>query len=399
MSSPPRRNDVDTLRALVVLLLVPFHTARLFDAEVWHMKDLEAPYWAADFLIRSLNIAQMSLLFLLAGMSAAWALERRSGTAFIRERFARLIIPLLIGIFVLVAPQVLLERITPEAPLRMSPIDHEGGLSTFVVSYFRCCYPEANFSWHHLWFLPYLFAYCLPLALLAKAAPARPLANWMVEDPRRLFLPGLALIGLEAVLRPSFPSTHNLVWDWANHAHYGFLVLFGFWLGRNPELEAAIGSIRRTALILATSLVAIWFVALPVEVGGFGMIALPHSIRHVIRFAAEWCLLLSLLAYGRSVLGRSVPVLRAFVPIALPFYLFHQTIIVLLGWLWLDWSGAPLMKATTIASLATVLSILLAWAAAQFSVTRVATGLPFRDRQRRDARTTDAICRRWLARW
>ncbi|MEM8572136.1 MAG: acyltransferase family protein [Pseudomonadota bacterium] len=120
---PSRRNDVDTLRAVVVLLLVPFHTARLFDAEVWHIKHVSEPIWAADFLVRFLNVAQMPLLFLLAGMSAAWALERRGGPAFLRERFARLIVPLLIGMVILVAPQVWVERVSPDAPLRMSPID------------------------------------------------------------------------------------------------------------------------------------------------------------------------------------------------------------------------------------------------------------------------------------
>ncbi|WP_299737558.1 acyltransferase family protein [uncultured Roseobacter sp.] len=399
LSSPPRRNDVDTLRAVVVLLLVPFHTARLFDAEVWHMKDMNAPYWAADFLIRSLNVAQMSLLFLLAGMSAAWALERRSRVAFLKERFARLIVPLLIGTVVLVAPQVWVERITPDVPLRMSPIDHEGGLWPFMTTYFRCCYPEANFSWHHLWFLPYLFTYCLPLVFLDNAAVARRLARWMTKAPWRLFLPGLILIGIEAALRPSFPSTHNLVWDWANHAHYGFLVLFGWWLGRNPDVEASICDIRQIALFLSAGLVALWFATLPVDAGGVGMIETPHTIRHMIRFAAEWCLLLTLLGYGRILFSRPIPILKAFVPIALPFYLFHQTIIVILGWLWLDWTGMPLLKAAAVAVLTTILSILLAWGAAHSAMTRLATGLPFRRKPRFPLRSTEAICIRWLARW
>ncbi|QBX99514.1 hypothetical protein E2K80_01215 [Rhodophyticola sp. CCM32] len=354
------------------------------------MKDLEAPFWIAGFLIRFLNVAQMSLLFLLAGMSAAWALEHRSGVAFLKERSARLIVPLLIGAVVLVAPQVWLERITPEVPLRMSPHDHEGGLWLFMGTYFRCCYPEANFSWHHLWFLPYLFIYCLPLAFLSHAGVARRPAQSMIEAPWRLFLPGLILIGIEAALRPAFPSTHNLVWDWANHAHYGFLVLFGWWLGRNPEVEASIGAIRQIALIIALGLIAIWFATMPIDVGGFGIIETSHTIRHLIRFAAEWCLLLTLLGYGRTLFSHPIPLLRAFVPIALPFYLFHQTIIVLLGWLWLDWASMTLLKATTIAILTTILSILLAWGAAQFAVTRFATGLPFHRKPRFHFRSIEA---------
>ncbi|MEO1191123.1 MAG: acyltransferase family protein [Pseudomonadota bacterium] len=373
-----RRNDVDTLRAVVVLLLVPFHTARLFDAEVWHMKDLDAPFWVADALIRSLNVAQMSLLFLLAGMSAAWALERRSGLAFLQERFLRLIVPLLIGSVILVAPQVWVERISPAVPLRTSPIDHDGDFWSFMATYFHCCYAQANFSWHHLWFLPYLFLYCLPIALLANVGAAKGLARWMIAAPRRLFLPGLLIIAIEAALRPFFPSTHNLIWDWANHAHYGFLVLFGWWLGRNPEVEVAIGAIRRAAALLAALFLALWFASMPIALGGFALLETTHAIRHVFRFAAEWCLLLALLGYGRTLLSQPIPILRAFIPLALPFYLFHQTVIVLLGWLWLGWTGEPLAKALAIGILAVGLSLALAWGAAQLALTRFATGLPFR---------------------
>ncbi|WP_299391647.1 acyltransferase family protein [Pelagibius sp.] len=381
-SSPNRRHDVDTLRAVVVLLLIVFHTARLFDAEPWHMKDLAAPFWAADFVIRALNIFQMPLLFLLAGMSAAWALERRSAGAFLRERAARLLVPLLVGIFVLVAPQVWLERISPQVPLRMSPVDFEGGFFAFLGPYLACCYPQANFSWHHLWFLLYLFVYCLPLAVVARSGALPGLAAWTTRAPWRLFLFGLVLVALETALRRSFPSTHNLIWDWANHAHYGFLVLFGWWLGRNPALEDALQRIRRLALVGALVLVALWFAALDTAFGGFGWVEISRALRHGLRIAAEWCLLLTALAYGRRLLAAPLPGLAAFVPIALPFYLFHQTVIVALGWLWLGWTGQPFIKALAIMAFATLLSLALAWLSAQSVLTRAAVGLPLRRRQR-----------------
>ncbi|GAB5467209.1 MAG: acyltransferase family protein [Rhodospirillales bacterium] len=379
-SSHHRRHDVDALRLLAVLLLVPFHTARLFDAEPWHMKDLDAPYWAADFLIRSLNVAQMSLLFLLAGMSAAWALQRRSPGAFLKERAARLLLPLLIGIFLLALPQVWLERISPQVPLRMSPQQAEGGFLAFLGDYLTCCYPVANLSWHHLWFLPYLFVYCVPLVLLAGSGGAAGLARWTARAPWRLFLFGLSLIAVELALRPTFPSSHNLVWDWANHAHYALLVLFGWWLGRNPVLEAALLQVRRSALAAALLFAALWFAAMDPQIGGFGLIELSHPLRHVARTAAEWCLLLALLAYGRLLFTAPLVGLWRLVPLILPLYLFHQTVIVFLGWLWLDWTGAPWVKAAAIGGASLALSVVLAWGCSRFALTRVATGLPLHRR-------------------
>ncbi|MEM9241472.1 MAG: hypothetical protein AAGB07_15980 [Pseudomonadota bacterium] len=116
------------------------------------------------------------------------------------------------------------------------------------------------------------------------------------------------------------------------------------------------------------------------DVGGFGILETTHAFRNAFRFAGEWCLLLTLLGYGRILLSRPIPTLRSFVPFALPFYLFHQTIIVLLGWLWLNWTGQPLLKAASVLVLSTALSVLLAWGVAQFAITRFATGLPLRCR-------------------
>ena len=68
----PRRDlSIDHLRALVVLALVLFHTARLFDAEAWHIKHAQT-FLSADILIAVFNIVGMPLLFLLA------AIQRRA---------------------------------------------------------------------------------------------------------------------------------------------------------------------------------------------------------------------------------------------------------------------------------------------------------------------------------
>ena len=50
--SAARRLDLDNLRNAAVLLLIVFHTARLFDGEAWHIKDA-GHYWPADTVVRA----------------------------------------------------------------------------------------------------------------------------------------------------------------------------------------------------------------------------------------------------------------------------------------------------------------------------------------------------------
>ncbi|WP_198375124.1 acyltransferase family protein [Neoroseomonas rubea] len=355
--SSPRRHDVDNLRSLAVLLLVPFHTARLFDATPWHMKDAAAPHVGASVLLRAIELWQMPLLFLLAGMAAAYALESRGPAAFLRERAARLLLPLAFGILVLVPPQVWVERVTPAAPLRQSAPVFEGDFVAFLPEAFVCCYPAANFSWHHLWFLPYLFLYAVLLALVSRAGDGTRLAAWIAASPWRLLLPLAPLVTVEILLRPAFPGSHDLVADWANHAHYGLLVILGWWLARNAALAAAVARHWPLLTGLALLAAALWFAGLPAARGGMGLLDLPLPARLAIRGAAEWLVLLALLAAARRWLARRIPLLGAFAPLSFAFYMLHQTVIVLLGWAVFDWSGAPLSKGLAIAGATFAISL------------------------------------------
>ncbi len=369
-----RRPDIDALRSLAVLLLIPFHTARLFDAGRWHMKDGGAPYWAADLLVRLLAQWQMPLLFLLAGLAAGWALDRQPPGRFLKDRAARLLLPLAFGILVIVPPQVLVERITPTAPLKESPALLPSAWN-FLPQAYACCYPAANLSWHHLWFLPYLFAYAAVLALLPQRPLAPGLAHWLAARPWRLLLPSLALLAVEALLRPAFPSTHNLVADWADHAHYLLLVLAGWWLARQPGVEAAILRGCHGFTLGALGLTAAWLASLPVASGGLGWADPGLMPRLLLRIAGEWLWLLALLGLARRFLARPISALAWFVPLSLPFYILHQTIIVLLGWALLDWTNTPLLTFALVAAASLGLSLAGALLVARSAVLRPLFGL------------------------
>jgi glucans biosynthesis protein C len=101
--SQGRRLDLDNIRNIAVLLLIVFHAARLFDSESWHIKNA-TNHGLADVVVCVLNHWQMPILFLLAGMAAAIAISAKGLKAFLRERFLRLFIPLIAGIFLWVFP-------------------------------------------------------------------------------------------------------------------------------------------------------------------------------------------------------------------------------------------------------------------------------------------------------
>ena len=375
---PARDLSIDHLRALIVLALILFHTARLFDSEAWHVKNLGV-FPAADLLVAVFNIFGMPLLFLLAGMSAYASLGSRSPRRFLFERFARLFVPLAFGILVIVPPQVYIERISSINPLRMSPIDFSGSFLDFYPTFFTsCCYADGNFSWHHLWFLAYLFVLSvvlLPvLLLLRRVMRQRVVAVSAALASLVLAGMGLPLLVIELGLRPSFPSTHALIDDWANNAHFIWLMLVGALIMTSASLTGAAATRRRfwlaCAAILSAGWLALRFRLLPM--------APPPAVGLMLRTAAEWTSLMALIGYGRAHLARPLPFLTDFGAIAMPFYIVHQTVIVLLGFWMIGWVDAPLVKYGAVALLSFSISLAIAVIAPHSSALRVVFGLKAR---------------------
>lgn len=367
-----RRHDIDHLRSIAVLLLIPFHTAMLFANEPWHVKDA-GRYFAADLVVGILNVIHMPLLFALAGASIVLSLDRRSWLRFLGERVTRLLIPLVAGILIVVPPQVYVERISLGAPGRMSPIDWSGSYLDFYPTFFTCCYTDANFSWHHLWFMVYLLFYSLlllPVAVwLARRFRATPATATPWLGGWRVLIPLVPLVLIEFYLRPIYGSTHALSGDRANHAQFLTIMLAGMIVfARAPDVAA----VKRHAGRLATVALACFALWLALRITRTG----PGDVRTVLRVAAEWIGIAALAGVFARWLDRPLPLLTAFAPLSLGFYILHQTVIVLAGYAWRDWSTAPLVKALAIAALATLVSLALAQAARYSAPTRLILGVP-----------------------
>jgi len=101
---------IDWLRIFAVLLLFPFHTLRVFNDEDLYVKALPVAEWV-DGVLWFISIWHMPLLFFLAGCSTYLALHKRRGGQYALERTKRLLVPLVLGIFVLIPPQT--SRVRP----------------------------------------------------------------------------------------------------------------------------------------------------------------------------------------------------------------------------------------------------------------------------------------------
>ena len=142
-----RRYDIDWIRVIAFDFLIIYHVGMFFVPWEYHIKNNEIVDWLR-WPMMFVNQWRLPILFVVSGMGTYFALKNKTGANYIKERFTRLFIPLIFGILIIVSPQIYVERL---AQGKIS-----GSFIQFYPQFFQGIYPEGNFSWNHLWFLPYL---------------------------------------------------------------------------------------------------------------------------------------------------------------------------------------------------------------------------------------------------
>lgn len=248
MKTTIRRYDLDWLRVIVFGLLIFYHVGMFFVPWGWHVKNNEIYDWLRWPML-FLNQWRLPILFVISGMGTFYALGKRSMGKFVWERFLRLGIPLVVGMILIVPPQVYFERLV------------EGAFSGSYWEYFTTVafdgvYPEGNLSWHHLWFLPYLlvFSWVLaPLFVYLRKHKTR-FIEWvkhLIQKTWGIYLFVIPLYLVESLVEPFFPITHALVDDWFNFIFSIILFFYGFVLiAMGDVFWQTLAKVKKKALTL-----------------------------------------------------------------------------------------------------------------------------------------------------
>jgi len=349
-----RRYDIDWLRVTTMLAVFIFHCTRFFDTEGWHLKNSEQSY-TLFVLIRGLFWPWlMELLFLLSGAGSWYALKSKTATEYLYERFKRLLIPLYtVGLFILLPLQFYFELVTDAG--------YSGTFWQIIPRYFARLHPPQITSWPemllpipfsgHLWFLQFLFLISLvtlPLLLCLKSEWGQrwieKLAGWC--DHRGgifLFVIPLALILIS--LRGLFRG-HN---SWADFLWYAIYFIIGYVMVADKRFTKAFNRHQWVCLVL-------WIIGF---FGGGGLLVLAlgydpipgneslsfiYVLYQIVWSIASWSAVVFMLSLGAKYLNFTHKMLAYSNEAVLPFYLFHQTIILIVGFFVIRWNIGILPK-------------------------------------------------------
>jgi len=360
-TKPVRRHDLDWLRVMAVLLLIPFHSARVFDVwEDFYVKNGRTSGGLTWGVIAFLNPWHMPLLFVLAGAATWYALGHRSAGGYAAERSKRLLVPFLFGLMVIVPPQTYLAQWSKG----IEPVQgfwSAGDLTGYT----------GGFTPAHLWFIAFLFAFSLVALPLFVRWHRRPIgARWL------LFAMPLIL-----ALSNGLPAPD----DGPQNPFYSLaLFIGGFLLLADPRAERLIHRAWRPLLLIAAvtmaSVLLVWHSGVEDTWTDGSGIQVGFELLQQVN---TWVWVLALLGLGHAFLNRESRVLRYANPAAYPFYLLHQTVIVAVAYVVVRWSLGVYTKFGIVVTASFALSLgLYEYVVRRTNATRFLFGLkPLRRQQ------------------
>jgi peptidoglycan/LPS O-acetylase OafA/YrhL len=332
-----RRHHIDALRALAFALLILYHWGMLYVGDWgWHIKSPHTYDWL-QWPMLFVNRWRMSLIFLISGASSAYLLTRSGGLPFLGKRTWRLLLPLVFGMLVIVPVQPYVQGIGTGYV--------QPGYLDFLARYYQFePWPAGAFdgdtsgiTWNHLWYLAYLWTYTVALVLVLPLVRSRG-GMWLQQRLTGLrgwpllLLPAIPIAVETVILQGRFEDTGDLVHDGYRNALYFTVFLYGFAIARADGFWDELARLRRRSFALMVGLFAVYgtlAAVLPDDLPGY-----VQQIVWVLRSFYIWWSLCTVLGWSKAMLDRPWPWLGWANDAVFPWYVLHQSLIVLLAY-WL----------------------------------------------------------------
>jgi hypothetical protein len=322
---------MDWLRIGAFGLLIFYHVGMVFVTWGFHVKTADPADWVAVPMLLT-NAWRLTLLFVVSGFASRALFAKSAGIrGFLGNRNTRLLLPLAFGIALIVPPQSWVELVTQHG--------YTHSFFWFLThDYFRFGTLDGVIlpTWNHLWFVVYLWAYTLALALLVTVRLPRvqALFDRVFSGSGVLWVPIAWLLVTQMLLFQRGEDSHDLIHDGIAHLAYFPAFLFGFGLAGSHPARAALARFWVPAAVLA---VAGYAVVASVEIAypGFAIPTRPIARAfHVAREVQCWASIAALIGIAERFWNRDSTWRPMLTEAVFPFYLVHQTVIILVEY-WL----------------------------------------------------------------
>jgi glucan biosynthesis protein C len=327
-----RHYGMDWLRIGAFALLILYHIGMVFVPWGFQVKTAQPIVWTEIPMVLT-NPWRLTLLFVVSGYASRALFAKSAGIGdFLRNRSARLLVPLAFGMAVIVPPQTWVELVTQHG--------YASAFWTFWArDYFRfgTLFGIVMPTWNHLWFVLYLFVYTLGLAALIAIPGSDRLQgafDRVFAGSRALWLPLGFLFVTQYWLFHRIEDTHDLVNDGVAHLQYFPAFLFGFGLAGS---RVVMSGLRRYWAVSAALAIASYALIAGLLVAYPDFSFPTHAVTRTYHLAREvelWTAIAALIGVAERFLNHDHRWRGTLAEATFPFYIIHQTVIVLVEY-WL----------------------------------------------------------------
>ena len=303
-----RKKYLDNIRIIIILMLFPYHAFM-----IWNNYGTKFYIWGGDNNLLSSLIVLVSswfmpILFVIAGMSARYSLNKRGTKKFVKERIKKLLIPFICGLIMLVPFQTLYAR---------KYFFNYNGSIIDNFKYFFTHFSDLNgydgmFTFGHLWFLLYLFIISLVSLLIIKKISFEKMEKKVNN---------ISIIFIILMFIPLFVFYNIGNFGGQSIGKYALLYLLGYYLFTDSFIERLLN--YKTIIL---SLFVISEIVLVILYYNYGF------YNDLFDNFVGWIGICSCMILGKLFLNKETKLTCYLKKAQFPVYILHQTILVIIGY-------------------------------------------------------------------
>jgi surface polysaccharide O-acyltransferase-like enzyme len=358
-SNSGRLVSLDVVRVAVIVMVIVHHAAQPYGPTgEWPVTDAAQSDWFRPFYTVNAAVG-LGLLFLLAGYFVPQTCERKGPRRFLRERWTRIGVPLVVFAF------------AANLPIALA-VEQPASFGGFVGSLYDDAWRPLYL---HLWFLGHLMLYSAAYVTWRRFSGRAP-HSWPTPGHRSILAFTLGLIGVTWVLRWWYP-----VDEWvpllgvvpaepARLPQYVSLFVLGAMAYRGDWLRRLPSGVGRTWLSvgLAASLCMVAVQMLAPDSSRYNQLAngglgWPSVVRSGLEGLVCAGLAVGVLVVVRDLVHRPLRLVSAMAATSYAAYILHMSIVVPIQAAIAEPDVSPFLKFSVVA----VLAVLLSFGAAHLS--------------------------------
>ena len=307
-----RRHYIDNLRWMTLLILIPYHAAMAWNC--WGEPNyitLEGSRVLSSLIV-FFSPFFMPLLFVLAGISTKYALQKRTCREYLSERTKKLLVPFLFGTVVLMPVMTYLaDRFN---------CGYDGGFfehyGVFFGKFTDLTGADGGFSLGQFWFLLYLFVISAVSVLIIR------LIKRIVKTEKALPFPAVILLGLPLPILSDLLSIGG-----KSLIEYTYLFLLGYYIFSDDGIIKKAEKYRWATLFAG-------LVSGVLDVYLFLWSDAEHELlNNAAKYISEWFMILALLGLSKRYLDFDGKISAFMKARSFLFFIYHFICVVLLQYL------------------------------------------------------------------